>query len=67
MAGSAIETVSRGLKRFVSSTHLTYRLHRSLLMFVKCVCRERTQLTDLLGTFLFLFTYNIKQLINNGN
>ena len=54
MAGSSSETVFRRLKRFVSRTYSTYRLHRSLLMFVKCVCRERTQLTDLLGTFLFL-------------
>ena len=67
VAGSANETVSRGLKRFVSKTYVTYRLHRSLLMFVKCVCRERTQLTDLLGTFFFLFTYNIKQLIKFEN
>lgn len=67
VAGSANETVSRGLKRFVSKTYVTYRLHRSLLMFVKCVCRERTQFTDLLGTFLFLFTYNIKQLIKFEN
>ena len=66
VTGSAKETVSRGLKRFVSRTYLTYRLYRSLLMFVKCVCRERTQLTDLLGTFLFLCRH-IKHVIKFEN